>query len=423
MNVSGNETDGPVSFRAYPGEHPIIDGARFVPPKDDTSLFLIKDREHVVVQGFELRRYKATRGNRTPCGILIIGECANIEIRDNNVHGIAYNSRSGNAFGIAVYGTSAVKPITGLVIDGNEVHHCKLGNSESLTINGNVSGFEVTNNRVHDNNNIGIVFIGFEESCPDPTQDQARDGVCRGNTVWNISSHGNPAYRRAFSAGGIYVDGGTRILIEHNITHHCDIGVELASEHENRATSQVTLRENIIYRNRIGGLFMGGYDARRGSAEDCFVHHNTFFENDTRRDGNGELSFNHYVRDNRITHNLFVAGRQSLLVGYPTTDGSANILDYNLYFAPAGPTGSTWQWQKNEIAGFANYQQAAGQDLHSLFADPLLANPLAGDFHLGANSPAIDAGDPSFQPADGETDLDGENRVKGLRSDIGADEH
>jgi Right handed beta helix region len=423
VNVSGNAADGFVSFRAYPGEKPIIHGARFIPPVDDTALFLIKNRDYVRVQGFEIRRYKATRGNRTPCGILVIGECSSIEIRDNNVHHIAYNSRTGNAFGIAVYGTSATKPITGLIIDGNEVHHCKLGNSESLTINGNVTGFEVTNNRVHDNNNIGIVFIGFEESCPDPAQDQARDGVCRGNVVWNISSRGNPAYGRAFSAGGIYVDGGTRILIERNVSHHCDIGVELASEHKDRATSYVTLRENILYRNRIGGLFMGGYDAERGRAEHCFVHHNTFFENDTRRDGNGELSFYHYVNNNMITHNLFVAGRQSLLLGNPTTNGSANVLDFNLYFAPDGATDSTWQWQKMETIGFTNYQQAAGQDAHSLFANPLFVNALALDFHLTDSSPAIDAGDVTFLPETGETDFDGNARVSGVRVDLGAIEH
>lgn len=422
VNVSGNSTGGFVSFRAYPGEKAIIDGARFIPPTDDTALFLIKDRDYVRVQGFEIRRYRAARGDRTPCGVLVIGECANIEIRENNIHHIAYNSRRGNAFGLAVYGTSAAKPITGLVIDGNEVHHCKLGNSESLTINGNVTGFAVTNNRVHDNNNIGIVFIGFEETCPDPEQDQARDGVCRGNVVWSISSRGNPAYGRVFSAGGIYVDGGTRILIERNISHHCDIGVELASEHGGRATSHITLRENIVYRNRIGGLFMGGYDADRGRAEHCLVHHNTFFENDTRRDGNGELSFYHYVNNNTITHNVFVAGRQSLLIGNTTTNGLANVLDYNLYFAPDEASDSTWQWQNVELTGFNAYRQSTGQDAHSLFSNPLFVNSRAWDFHLVEGSPAIDAGDAAFQAEPGETDFEGNARVNGLRVDLGADE-
>jgi len=103
-----------------------------------------------------------------------------------------------------MYGRSSDAPVTRVVIDGNEVHHLKTGNSECIAVNGNVSDFEVTNNFVHHNNNIGIDFIGFEGTCPDPNLDQARDGVCRDNVVWRISSFGNPAYGRHYSAGGIY---------------------------------------------------------------------------------------------------------------------------------------------------------------------------------------------------------------------------
>ena len=79
--------------------------------------------------------------------------------------------------GIAVYGTNPKIPITALVIDGNEVHHLKTGSSESLVVNGNVTDFRITDNVVHDNNNIGIDIIGFERTSPDPATDQARDGV------------------------------------------------------------------------------------------------------------------------------------------------------------------------------------------------------------------------------------------------------
>lgn len=423
VNVSGNAEGGFVTLQAYSDERVVIDGAKLNPPKNaDTALMLIRDQSYVRVKGFEIRRYKATLGNRVPCGVFIVGECAHIEIRDNNIHHIAYNSKRGNAFGLAVYGTSTTKPITDLIIDGNEVHHCKLGNSESLAINGNVTGFEVTNNRVHDNNNIGVVFIGYEGTCPDPEQDRARDGVCRGNTVWNISSHGNPAYGRAFSAGGIYVDGGTRVLIERNVSHHCDIGVELASEHQDRTTSEVTLRNNLIYRNRIGGLFMGGYDAKRGRTEQCVVRHNTFFENDTRRDGNGELYLQFYTSANSITHNVFVAGKQSQIIGNPVAIGSGNVVDYNLYFAPVDEADCTWQWNKVEYAGLTAYRSASGNDAHSLFGDAKFVNPSTFDFHLGGSSPAINAGEMAFLPQDGELDGYGQPRLQGGRVDLGASE-
>ncbi len=49
----------------------------------------------------------------------------------------------------------------------------------------------------------------------------------------------------------------------------------------------------------------------------------------------------------------------------------------------------------------------------------LLAN---NDFHIGANSPCKNAGDPMYQPESSELDLDNEIRVKEGRVDIGCDE-
>ncbi len=87
------------------------------------------------------------------------------------------------------------------------------------------------------------------------------------------------------SAGGIYVDGGARIVVEGNVVHHCNIGIELASEHAGRATEEITLRNNLLYQNDIGGIFLGGYDALRGSTEECRVLNNTLFDNDPGRTG------------------------------------------------------------------------------------------------------------------------------------------
>lgn len=45
-----------------------------------------------------------------------------------------------------------------------------------------------------------------------------------------------------------------------------------------------------------------------------------------------------------------------------------------------------------------------------------------GDYHLLAESPCIDGGDPAYVPAMGETDFDGEPRVVSCRVDMGVDE-
>ena len=54
--------------------------------------------------------------------------------------------------------------------------------------------------------------------------------------------------------------------------------------------------------------------------------------------------------------------------------------------------------------------------------DPMFVNPDSNDFHLRADSPCINAGDPRFIAGPNETDMDGERRVINGRVDIGADE-
>ncbi|MEM7311253.1 MAG: hypothetical protein AAF682_31595 [Planctomycetota bacterium] len=54
--------------------------------------------------------------------------------------------------------------------------------------------------------------------------------------------------------------------------------------------------------------------------------------------------------------------------------------------------------------------------------DPRFANPAAGDDHLSAGSPCIDADDPAFVGPTGDTDLDGDPRPLGAAVDLGSDE-
>lgn len=432
INVSGSAAGGPVTFENFPGETPVIDGSALIPPEtSETALILVKNRSYVTIRGFEVRNYRSASVRSTPAGIFLRGACTHVEILNCQIHHIVNTAGTpanpGNAFGIAVYG-SALTPASDLLIDGNTLRGLKTGASESLAINGNVTRFQVSNNLVHDNNNIGIVFIGFEGTCPDPAQDQARDGICRGNRVWNISSQGNQAYATGdFSADGIYCDGASGVLIEANVVYQNDIGFELASEHAGKQTSGIVLRNNLAYRNRQTGLFLGGY-ARTGTGgtSNCTITGNTFYQNDTLRWDNGQLQIRYRTSNCTVRGNLFCAGPGNWLASVPV--GAAhnvnNQFDYNLFFAPAGAGAALWSWNNVQRTGFAAWQNAGASDAHGLFADPKFVAPASTppDFHLQAGSPAIDAGDPAFVPASGETDLDGQARMSGSRVDLGAEE-
>src|SRR5450631_4138383 len=426
IKASGNVNDGFITFRSYPGETAVLEAEHFA-PSGRSGVLTINNKSYVRIEGFEIRNYRTAEHRLTPLGINVIGAGSHIELVKNNIHHIEQNfggrdapGRGGNGFGIAVYGIDAKTPISELIIDGNEVHHLKTGSSESLVVNGNVTNFRITHNVVHDNNNIGIDVIGFERTAPDPAVDQARDGVVRGNLVYNITSRGNPAYRNDESSDGIYVDGGSRILIEQNVIHDVDFGIELASEHKDRATSYVTARNNLIYHCHTEGVSIGGYAPDRGRTDHSTVVNNTLYDDDTSGTGSGEFQMQWNMADDIFANNIVYAGARCLITlnrSQVDKQKPAVSIDHNLYYCASGAKASTWAETPATVTGFDKYVQSTGNDRHSRFLDPQFVDA-ALDFHLRADSPAIAAGTADGVPV-GELDLEGSPRVKSGNIDIG----
>jgi hypothetical protein len=426
---SGSADGGYIVLQNYPGDTPVIDGTGLT-ISGTTALVTITNKQYVKLIGFEIRNLKKVPGGSgVPVGIYVSGSGGFIEIRNNRVHEIQNRCASCNAHGIAVYGTSSTASIHDIIIDDNAVYNGYFGNSESMVLNGNVEHFSVSNNIVHDNDNIGIDLIGFEGTAkPTPPTgsdaDRARDGTVVGNLVYNIDSFANPAYDGDRSADGIYVDGGTRLLIERNIVHDTDIGVELASEHRNRDASYITLRNNFIYSNLEVGIAMGGYDTRRGSTQYCTIVNNTLYKNSTLNDWGSELYVQYDTRYNIIKNNLVYANDARLFITSWSPVMTDNVVDHNLYFADGGGTDGTWQWKNMTYTNFSDYQNATGNDANGIVGlDPLLVNPASGDLHISsAGSPAINAGENLPSDQMGTTDIDGNPRIFDRTADIGADE-
>ena len=427
IKASGNASDGFITFRSYPDETAVLDAAHFT-PSGRIAVLTIENKSYVRIMGFEIRNFRTAEHHLVPLGISVIGAGSHIELLRNNVHHIEQTfegrdapGHGANGFGIAVYGTDPKAPITDLIIDGNEVHHLKTGSSESLVVNGNVTNFRITHNVVHDNNNIGIDVIGFERTAPDPSVDQARDGIVSNNLVYNITSKGNPAYRNEENSDGIYVDGGTRILIEQNVIHNVDFGIELASEHKDRATSYIIARNNLIYHCHTAGVSIGGYGPERGHTEHSTVVNNTLFEDDTSATGLGEFQMQWNMADNVFENNIVYAGARCLItVNRSQVDKNhpPALIDHNLYYCTSGAKASNWAGASATVAGFDKYVEATGNDRHSRFLDPHFVDMAANDFHLQSDSPAIAAGTLDGVPV-GELDLEGAPRIKSGNIDIG----
>jgi len=419
INTSGTAA-APLTLQSEPGETATIDGTGLTVPGNQWGLITLSDVSHITVAGFELRNYKRATSADVPIGLYVTGAGAGIRLIGNHIHDIA-NTASGcaaNAFGLKVDGTHAPASIDGIVIDDNEIDHLTLGCSESFSLDGNVEHFTIRGNRVHDTNNIGIGAIGFEGVAPNAVYDQARDGTISDNLVYNITSFGNPAYGNQYAADGIYVDGGTRIVIERNVVHHVDLGIELASEHSGRTTSHVIARNNLVYFGNSAGISIGGYDASVGGTDQCTIVNNTLFNNDQQNTGSGELQIQYHATDNAIENNIVVAGYPAIMLNAFTSDTAAPAsLDHNLYF-PYAVT-SIWVWRGQTYMQFDAYTAAAAQDAHSISEPPQFVDTVTPDLHVATGSPAVGNGVDLGATVIGTSDVAGHPRVVGA-VDIGA---
>jgi hypothetical protein len=487
-------SSAPIRFESYPGETAIIDGTGVKcctsnPPSSGNStqgLITLVDRSYVIISGFEIRNFTTDSPDYVPTGIWITGSGTGVQILNNRVHNITTKSESnGNAFGISVYGTSKA-PITQLLISGNEVYDLRTGESESVNVDGNVTHFAITNNLVHDNDNIGIDAIGYEGVGP-VGHDESMYGEISGNTIYNISGITNPGEGYEYDADGLYCDGCAYVTFERNVIIQVDYGIETTSENQvcqsngtewsgpnNTGTAAngkfpcygryATVRNNLFYNANACGNSIGGYAAasRNGghsngggsSYHDVFVN-NTLYNNATQP-GNeseggstGEFQIQNQVGsaqgdifENNIVYagafNTWIFSYAPFSLMYPAPPAT---LDWNLYHSAAGYAEgkSIWWGNVNTFPSFSAWQASSGEDANSLNTDPLFVD-LGGvppNFDTLPSSPAINAGSTSLDCSAGwcdrnssspdsiygSTDFVGNPRTHGSKIDIGAYEN
>lgn len=411
VGVSGNATAGPITYRSMPGELAIFDGTGVTVPNADTGFFFVNGRDWISIEGFEFRNLTTSTAARTPIAIHVRGAAEHITLRDNLIHDIATTNANGNAHGIAIY-ADATAPCTDLLVEGNEIRNCKLGSSEAMAINGNVDGFAILDNWVHDCDNIGIVMIGGEGTAPQPSLDRARNGLVERNLVHGIDSLSNPAYAGERSADGIYVDGGCCIEIDRNTIHHANLGIELASEHEGLFTEEVVATNNVVHDCHVAGISLGGYDTTVGGTRGVTLVNNTCYRNDSDATGSGELMLQDDVAECVIRNNILSATPQAVVISNPFTHTANVLFESNQYWVQGGPAAASFALNNIEYGSFAAWKAATGQDTLSGYAAPSFAVVGAvPDLHLKPGSPCINAGVNGFVPLTAMLDRDGLLRV------------
>jgi len=217
---------------------------------------------------------------------------------------------------------------------------------------------ELSNNTSSDNHDHGIYLLRSTNS-----------------VVSNNQSHHNarPAVR---AANGIDVEWSPGARIENNLCHdNQDSGIQFYN-----GSNGCLSRNNISWSNGDHG-----YDHLRSTGVRHF--HDVAWGN--FKDGfsyegespNGAL-YNSIAVDNGLG-----VGEFDLWVDSTSAVGFSS--DYNIVWNST--TQNPFKWVASRYATIDAYRLASGQDAHTLQVDPEFSQPSAGNFHLRASSPAIDA--------------------------------
>ena len=404
--LNSGTAEEPVIFAAYPGDTVTITGVEMELPTEwyNAGLIWINGLNYIKISGLRVINSLSTG--------IDVQNSSYITIEKNYVDS-TYDS------GIHIHFSENV------VVEANEVLHGAMVVDNECISFGLTNLFEIKNNRVHDALSIGIdVKVG------------SSNGIVCNNETYN-------------TATGIYTDAWNShefdIDIFDNISHDNTFGIVIGAEddglienirvHHNKASNNfrglwvagagpglhplknIKVYANEFYENGFG-MEIGGYTGT--TIDSIEIFNNLIYYNKstgvriTRYDGpDGE-----YVMQNLAIMNNTICGNGTVGNGWDADNGGINIFNFlpeniiiqnNIYsentvgtihVSPEIPSDSV-NIDYNFFDGFQNLvDERAGTN--AVYGSPLFVDNLNYNYHLQANSPAIDKGDPDQQYNDPE---------------------
>ena len=424
LNISGTATN-PIIFRNYNSDLVYIDGTG-TSTLPYTAMVQINGASHLEFRNLTIQNLLC----KDAYGIVVFNNptsgTTNLKFINISIHDIKWTqfpttvpTINDNAHPFLVYGSGSTQAsaITNVLVDGCNIYNNVTGFSENLTHSGNVDGFIVRNNLVHDNSNIGIECEGNYNASPTPSLDHARNGIIKNNKCYNNNSQYS-------TAAGIYVDGGWDIVVEQNECYNNSYGVEVGCE-ENGTTKNIIVKNNIFYNNRESGVYLGGYDtATTGQVLNATIRNNTFFQNNSLNTSVGEIEISK-ASNCKIENNVFYANSTKVLYNLNNVAPQSNItFDYNVYYTPNNnQTDIVIFYLAGGYTNLTSYKSTTGQDVHSLYGNPNFDNATLGTINLNVipTSLCINAGNPAAMP---QIEFDFLNNARVVNTiDVGAFEN
>lgn len=290
--------------------------------------------------------------------------------------------------GFSIFGRSYVT-VSGFEVQHQEQRGFNLGNTTSAT-----SDLSILGNTVRQTFNYGIVSINCQRNIIDGnnvsyagfhgiglTNGTTQSVVCNNEVSYSV----DPAVRRA---NGIFLSAATSNRLFGNSLHHNDdTGLHFSA----------ASNDNVSFHNRSWLNGDHGFDhlatsGTRHVNDIAYGNHVDGFS----FEGN---SPNNSVHNSIAVDNGLTTGGNDLWVDLNSSVGF--VSDHNIFYnsTPETPI----KYITTSYLTLDAYRLASNQDAHSKQADPLFIGAGAGNFAIGAGSPAIDAahaGVPNWPTAD-----------------------
>lgn len=420
--LGSGTTSSPIVMDAYgTGAQPIIDGGM-----NTAAVQLVGQ------QGWEINNLEIAGGNYY--GVYIVGSAANasythFRLTNLNVHGAHYVSTTTNdSDEILITIGNSGETINDVVLDGVSAHDSTVNNgiyidagtpfNTSTPVLGN--GITIQNSTVYNIYEMGMTIFAATNGMmqnnvvynsgqcpPNPGCGPGATGglmdlYCHTCTIQNNESYDIQDFS-PWDGGDYDVDvWNTNNIVQYNYGHD-SIGycVSVFSA-DNVVSSGHIIRYNVCANDGQlpnspdpGEIFMNSAaDGVNGSFSGIQIYNNTFYWNPATPGPAFNTSFASYSGStpNVFKNNIIYSTVPNLV---ETTSDFA--LDSNIYWTVSGAP--DWNINGTDYTSLGAYQSASGQDMHSLYTDPMLNDPTyhnagrpTSAFTLMPGSPALGTG-------------------------------
>ena len=400
----------PIVLMNYTAESPVIDGTG----TGSGALLTVFNKSYLEVAGIIFRNNYFQEAK----GIHVYGEGRNVTIRNCTVRNIGWTtvpdaspfsvSPNGQAHGILINGRTATGYRAVNVIN-TVLYDLITGNSEALTLVGNIDGFLIDKCSVYNTKNIGIVAAGYyawavDAGVPEAVN-QARNGQISGCIVYN-----NRRFSNDYAPAGIYIDGGKNISITGNKSYRNGNGMSVGCETASKETRGIVLMNNAVYDNDNHGIVFGSNQAS-SRVRASYMINNTVMADGTFGQFRSEITLQN--ADSCLIVNNIIIPRSNAhygvsVFGYTTT---RLVVNNNLVYRYSGSAADVY------VPG----SPAQFTPSNTLTANPVFQDTARATLNLGLQktSPAINAG-VSAIPFGTDTDITGGYRTVNGIVDLGA---